>query len=725
MVVKLHILLKFIIISAMMTGLFLSFTGCGGGTQTVLGGGTQTVGVLVDDKNQFAVNADVKVYQADAKSAYDSVRTDSNGKYKIDSLPVGSYTIVCRATDGLMAYIGPFSLETDSSKIDLETDTVYRPGNIEGCINYPAVANVNHDAVVYIPGTSYSAWVNDSEPFTFTLSGIPRGTFTLKFSGTGFTKKISDVTVESDLTYSFDECLTLDIDTVGNPPAPVADSIVIDDESAGSVIVTWNSVEVADISRYEVSCFSSLSSTAILDTTSDTWFTDTIFHNRLTDTIPCIVTYQIKSIDMNNNLSNAYSEKLSLFVYPPSYYRTKFSWSIKSKSGSDTVTNKDTAIIKVTLTNRKRPPEECMFITDNINDVYISHYLSATELPDSSFIAIDSFTYKFESAGKHTIAATCIDSISLTHDTLTLDVFDYNMLYPHDLWKTLDSLSDARYYTSAVAVDSIIYVIGGAKSFNGKNISLSKVERYNCKTLQKLSDGVRLPEPLYSFGAAVSAKNIFIFGGVKSDTIMTSIWSLGEGGAEWIKSSALLPRGLQSMAVCCYNSSIFIFGGSNNGMNVTDEILQFDPAAGTIKKVAKLITPRAYHQAVIVNDKIYIMGGMTDEGMELDNVEVFNPSDYSLKSAMPLKKTRMIFSAGVIDNKIYISGGLSSTTDIYGYADVECYNTINPADGFVKTNLDRKLYGDAAAVSAGRFFSFGGTTNNCVNSFKRAFVYYP
>ena len=143
-----------------------------------------------------------------------------------------------------------------------------------------------------------------------------------------------------------------------------------------------------------------------------------------------------------------------------------------------------------------------------------------------------------------------------------------------------------------------------------------------------------MPEPVTSFGAAMSDGSLYVYGGnmgpahefnrecVKGDFFRLQM----PAGVVWEK----LPGGLSllSCSLVSYEGKIIRVGGmtarnekgAKNDLHSTDEVLQFDPAARQWAPLPKLPEPRSSGDAVVLDHTLYAGGGWNLTGGDDDGV---------------------------------------------------------------------------------------------------------
>jgi hypothetical protein len=732
-------LILFLLITAFLTAILMS---CG--PTQVAGGGTLTVGTLVDENDNAVAGAVVSLYKANDNAVFKTAMTDSDGNFEFDSLPANvSYTFVGVTADGLKnVFRGPFSRDYFDSLTDLKKDTVYLPGAIQGCVTYPLVSDLKSDVTVYIPGTSFNAIVNKSTP-SFTMTAVPKGIYTLRFTGAKLTLTSNGIQVESGKTTTISNCFVLQNDTIDIPPSPVVDTILLLDPAAGIVQIRWSHVDVADRKGYEILRYDSLNlSEKIVGSTTNDNFNDTVYSKGSTDTTPRKYFYQVRTIDILNNKSTN-SAIMSIKLFPPSFYRTHVNLSVKNIHGNDTITNADTVVAVVSYSNARRSPAKVRWSEGSLSNVISLKVANPSMNPDSSWFGNDTLLYKWNVPGKKLIFAEVDDgALEWFADTTVVDVLDNTLLNPHDVWKSMgDSLAEGKMFSSSVVVDTILYVIGGQKlvynsvSKVNRSVAVKTVERFNIKTGKKMSAGVDLPD-VSSYHSAVSVDSmIFVFGGSNIVTAYSSIYYFKPGDSKWTKCSDSLPFGIIGMASAVYDSKVYLFGGSDptsadETKIALNDIYMFDPKTLKISKAGQMQKHRTNHQAVTVGQKIWVIGGVDEMQTSHTDMEIFDPVSMMSTNGPAMSDTRNTFSACAVGDSIFIFGGKNSMSgNVFGYDNVKVLNSKRSVDGWLSVSpIGYTVSGDATVCYNRVIYSVGGSnTANGVSevAYKRVMVYYP
>ncbi len=137
--------------------------------------------------------------------------SDADGQFEMLDVPVGSYLLICRyqVNEGELAALVAVEVH-DRAVVDLGTLTITPTGSISGVVHL-ANAQDHSGIAIAIPGTSMQG--TSGADGRFALSGIPAGSFSLRFERVGYLPlQLSDIKVVSGQTTELGE-LTLNIST--------------------------------------------------------------------------------------------------------------------------------------------------------------------------------------------------------------------------------------------------------------------------------------------------------------------------------------------------------------------------------------------------------------------------------------------------------------------------------------------------------------------------------
>lgn len=208
-----------------------------------------------------------------------------------------------------------------------------------------------------------------------------------------------------------------------------------------------------------------------------------------------------------------------------------------------------------------------------------------------------------------------------------------------------------------------------------------------------------LPEGIASFGAAVAADQLYVFGGHVGKTHQHSVENLShrflrldltQPGDGWKTLGEV--DGLQGLPLVSDGKRVCRVGGleARNHQQDAEEDLHsladaacFDPTSGRWQELPPLPQPRSSHDAVWVDDKLYVLGGWQlrgagNESVWQDSMAVLEMSaSHGIDTAaslawkmVPQPFERRALAVAAAGGKIYAFGGLgrdgtSRRVDIY------------------------------------------------------------
>jgi N-acetylneuraminic acid mutarotase len=285
-----------------------------------------------------------------------------------------------------------------------------------------------------------------------------------------------------------------------------------------------------------------------------------------------------------------------------------------------------------------------------------------------------------------------------------------------------------------VAVNGIIYAIGGAKTINpgagATLVPLSTVETYVAATNGPWTTlAASLPSARYWNAVASVGNTIYSFGGVSERVYFQVVDSFGISSGQW-DSAGQLPSYRYNAAAFAVGDTVYLIGGlvyaaASQGFTVTNEIDAWDPSTGTLSMRSSMMVERSDHQAVALGGKIYIIGGLGGSSTQGDctpqtSVEVYDPSTNLVVPGPSLTTARMSFGAAAVNGKIYAIGGLDA-----GDTAVSSVEELDPVQNLWTPcqKLPKPRYGCAAVSSGNRIYVIGGVEGGTETG--SVLVFYP
>lgn len=332
-------------------------------------------------------------------------RTDADGRYSVDSLPMGSYNVL--GGKGALAFYRD-SLRLVQGARAVITDTLRNPGSLTGV----AAVQPDHDpqsVTVQVLGTD--TYVNVDASGRFTLRGLAAGEYSLKVSTTldEYTALYASVTVRSGTEDSLRDTLRLIYTGI-----PVVLGLKVSlDTAAGTARFSWNPVAYRQFSRYAVYRDKGLTWTAApvsLGATRDTFWVDTLYPAKNGD-------YGLASGNLATGSSWSYRVKAQslagregefhgsadLNSLPPSWVRTHIGLeAFGTLSGEASL--QDTVRIVARFRNRTRSPIRVVWLQSGDG-----RPLRTENLPGRPFSGADTLAFAGDSLGTVRILCRVFD----------------------------------------------------------------------------------------------------------------------------------------------------------------------------------------------------------------------------------------------------------------------------------------------------------------------------
>ena len=235
-----------------------------------------------------------------------------------------------------------------------------------------------------------------------------------------------------------------------------------------------------------------------------------------------------------------------------------------------------------------------------------------------------------------------------------------------------------------------------------------------------------LPRPVTSFGAAISAGSLYMYGGhmgtahsYSKEEQSNELTRLDLSTGQW--SSIDDGPHLQGLAMVAYEGSLYRIGGFT-ALNAEDEehdlqsqstVACYDPAGESWLEMPSLPEPRSSHDAAVVGDSIYVVGGW----QMLDGETTWHSTAWTLDLsaenpvwkaiADPPFQRRALALAGY-NRRLFVIGGMQNgrgpTTDVAVYnPENDSWSegpALTPHEGDGENDLGRRMLGFGASAFA-------------------------
>ena len=177
-----------------------------------------------------------------------------------------------------------------------------------------------------------------------------------------------------------------------------------------------------------------------------------------------------------------------------------------------------------------------------------------------------------------------------------------------------------RYGHSSVFINGVLFVIGGYEHIDRQQTSmlstLKTCEKYDTRK-NKWEIIASLNHPRAFFGTIIYKTNLFVFGGVYNNQLLSSIEKYDTYTNVWITYHIKLPEKLAKMGIVNYNKDIIIIlGGVNEDYEIVSSVRQgrMDTKGSNIwYKAPDMICPRGVSSSAFLwGGNIIVLGGSVE-----------------------------------------------------------------------------------------------------------------
>ena len=231
-----------------------------------------------------------------------------------------------------------------------------------------------------------------------------------------------------------------------------------------------------------------------------------------------------------------------------------------------------------------------------------------------------------------------------------------------------------------------------------------------------------LPEATSSFGAAIDAGWLYVYGGHIApihDYSKTAVsgafnrWSVASGKWETLPGGSAV----QGMNLAVHAGKIYRVGGmrpENDPGQPSDtrslsEAMRFDAVAMQWEPLPPLPAPRSSHEVVVVGDKVFVIGGWNMRGHEpsvwADTMQVLDLKAMPLQwQSIPQPFQRRAFIGAVRGHQIFVIGGFDENDIVIDSVDIYDVETHAWSKGPSLPKGSRNGFAPAAATLAGQIY---------------------
>lgn len=187
------------------------------------------------------------------------------------------------------------------------------------------------------------------------------------------------------------------------------------------------------------------------------------------------------------------------------------------------------------------------------------------------------------------------DTIYVSGGLRSAEFWKYDTAF--ETWLRGSSLLHARRRHSMVAVDDVIYVLGG---FDEENV-LGSVEKW-CSKSNKWENCGNLTYPVENMGYVAYGHKIYLFGGKNNDELVTNtVQCFDTMTSTCVQLTKGLPVNDMCLSAAVLNQQIYIVG--------LEGVFRFYPVAETWEILKDMKTPRDFISLAVLDEKLYSFGG--------------------------------------------------------------------------------------------------------------------
>ena len=303
-----------------------------------------------------------------------------------------------------------------------------------------------------------------------------------------------------------------------------------------------------------------------------------------------------------------------------------------------------------------------------------------------------------------------------------IEIFDIG----DDLWSTALPESPARFQTSSVSANGMVFIAGGSNLPAG--IYFNEIDVYNKESgewsIEYLSEA-------RTFIEAVALENkVFFAGGASSTSTNVTFHDVidiydTETGL-WDTAYLSVPRCM--IGATSAGGKVYFAGGYIGYGSVSDVIDIYDINSGDWIEIY-LSEARAAVAAISYDNKVYFAGGALPDGISSDRVDIYNVDDEEWEEMETLSEPRIVTALNLYDALIFTGhvNYIILSTWVWGYpngvVDIYYPETENWDFSIPELNPPRMWYGYAAYEN--RAYYAGGWSVSEGESDKISILEYP
>ena len=222
-----------------------------------------------------------------------------------------------------------------------------------------------------------------------------------------------------------------------------------------------------------------------------------------------------------------------------------------------------------------------------------------------------------------------------------------------EIWEWHEPMPTPRGEHTVIAIDDMIYVIGGHDVFyNG----LSIVEVYDTKN-DSWSTVSPMPKGLHHMGIAVHDEKIYVVGGYEQGwrKASNSLFIYDPTSDIWT-AARNMPTARGGLTAEFIGDTLYAVGGADHFALSVNEA--YNVNSGTWEKKSPMTQARDHLKSAAIDGKMYVIGGRDfSPSRNFGSNEVYYPETDTWKSLTNMPTPRGGHTISVLNNTIFVFGG--------------------------------------------------------------------
>jgi N-acetylneuraminic acid mutarotase len=207
-------------------------------------------------------------------------------------------------------------------------------------------------------------------------------------------------------------------------------------------------------------------------------------------------------------------------------------------------------------------------------------------------------------------------------------------------------MGNGRYQFDACVISGEIYVTGGFD-----NAPLSCVEKYTPSS-DTWSAVAPLPAARHIHAAVAVGSVMYVLGGRDGEDTVASVFKVDTTQGTW-SQVAPMPTVRHALAACTIGSDIYVFGGFDGHHQIQNSVFKFDTEADEWSTLAPMPHACSFHSASVLDSLVYIVGA----GAIGRDVLCFDPTSGVWSTLAPTSIRRKTGASFVVGGCLHAAGG--------------------------------------------------------------------